>query len=331
MPTNSQPPVQPAKVDKSQDARALFDEIQNAAKEKKFKYAEELRKQLISLYPMAFTEIVKSSSIIEAEKTAGIDASHLALWANLYDSLNEEERNCIYYCLKKFVVPPKKMLLKYGATNNRLFFIESGQVTTFVPKSGKNIVLAQLEGGEILGEHAFTVIALCPISAITGSEVQLYCLERDATDDWEESYPDLLTKLVSFCKHNGRTDRILQKKSMEPRQQKKILADGDVTAILLTEEGQKSQHVFHGKLSDISPIGTCFTVPDLKERTARALLAKSFHLTIAWMRSDGEVKFSPSGRVESVSCGFNDVYSLHVRFTEPQPEQLFSRVITRIL
>ena len=122
----------------------LFLEIQSALKKGKIVHAEKLREKLLSSNPMALTEIIKSGEFIEKAKSANIDKDHLAIWDSLYGTLSEEEKNCLFYSLKKVIIPPKKILLAKGSYNNRLFFIDKGKVSILQPKGDKHIVLAQL-------------------------------------------------------------------------------------------------------------------------------------------------------------------------------------------
>ena len=307
-------PGQPAQEDTSQIIKKLFADIQVAAKAKDFKLAEELREKLIEINPMAISEIIKSSEIIEKEKTAGIDKDHLVTWARLYDGLSDEERNCLYYSMKKYVVPEKKMLLTHGAMNNRLFLIDRGLVTIFFPKEGKNVVLAQIGRGDILGEYTFSTISLCSASAITHTEVELMVLDGGAADGWEDKYPGLYEKLIDFCLKSGRVDEILRIKKLEKRRYERFPAEGRVTATLLTREGKKSEVVFHGGLSDISVSGTCFTIRCSKKATARALLARYMLLSICSDEGENVATVSAIGRVVRVSFHLYEDYSVHVQF-----------------
>ena len=310
------PTGQTGQEDKAHTVKKLFAEIQVAAKARDFKLADELHEKLIATDSMALSEIIKSSQIIDEEKTAGIDRDHLAIWGGLYESLSDEERNCLYYSMKKYVLPPKKIILTHGAMNNRLFLIDRGQVTIFFPKDGHNVVLAQLGRGDILGEYTFSTISLCSASAITHSEVELRCLESSAADGWEEKYPGLYGKLIDFCMKSGRVDEIIRNKKMEKRRHERFPGAGRVKATLLTKEGQKSEIVFNGGLSDISVAGACFTMRCSKKATARALLARYLLLSIAGTQGEASPTLSAIGRVIRVSFHLYDDYSVHVNFNK---------------
>lgn len=306
----------------------MLSEIEAAARARNFKLAEELHESLVVNYPMALREIIKASGIIEDEKTAGIDQVHLALWGKLYDSLSDEERNCLYYSMKRYVLRPKTMILTHGQVNNRLFLIERGQITIFFKKDGKSYVLAQLGPGDILGEYTFSTISLCSASAISHTEVQLMCLESKAADGWEDRFPGLYEKLIDFCMKEGKVDEILRNKKLEKRTHHRFPASGRVKAILLTKDGSKSDVVFGGGLSDISVSGACFSMRCAKRSTARALLARHLFLVIAGDQEQNPVTISTRSRVVRVSFHLYGDFSVHVNFDKELAEESVKRFAT---
>ena len=322
-------PANPAPLsaeEKSRLVKKIVAEVEIAAKARDFRRADALRDKLVEVDPMALGEIIKVNGMIDEEKTAAIDRDHLARWSKLYDDLSEEERNCLFYSMKKVVVPPKKLLLSHGSMNSRLFFIDRGQVTIFFPKGDQNIVLAQLGRGDILGEYTFATISLCSASAVTHSEVELMYLDSSVTGSWEEQYPGLYEKLIDFCLKNGRVDEIIRNKKMEKRQHVRYLAEGVVNATVLNREGQKSDIVFRGGLTDISMAGTCFSIRCGKKATARALLARHMLLSFACGTEENPIAFQAIGKVVRVSFHLYDDYSVHVQFNKQLPEEHIRKV-----
>ena len=320
------PSTEPADVDKTQIVKKLFSEIQAAVKEGNIVRAEELRDKLLIANPMALGEIIKSAELIEEVKTAKIDKDHLAVWDKLYGSLSQEEKNCLYYSLKKVTVPPQKVILAQGAFNTRLFFIDNGQVTISLPKGDKHIVLAQLGRGDILGEYTFTTISLCSATAVSQTEVQLMYLDSSAADGWENNQPGLYDKLVDFCIKYGRVDDIIKRKKLEKRNATRYSIEGRITATLLTREGKKTETYFRGVLSDLSTTGTCFSIKCSNKTTARALLARHLFLSFSFERGDKKINFSAVGKVVGVSFYLYNDYSVHMRFIKHLQEELIQQV-----
>lgn len=312
--------------EKSRLVNHLVGAIEVAVGARDFQQADVLRNKLIAVDPMALGEIIKVNGLIEEAKTAAFDHDHLAIWTKLYDNLSEEERNGLFYSMKKMVVPAKKLLFSHGTKSDRLFLIEQGQVLIFFPKNGQNIILAQMGRGDILGGCTFTTISLCPASAVTHTEVHLMCLEGGAIKELDDKFPGLFDKLIEFCTTNGRVDEIVRNKRMEKREFVRYLAEGLVSAIVLTNEGQKTEAVFRGELANISMAGACFAARISKKATARALLARHLHLSFSCGAKDNPITFKVVGRVVRVSSHLYDDYSIHVRFTKQLPEELIGKI-----
>ncbi len=271
----------PDRKETVQDAKALLAEITHLARDRKFSQAEALREQLMEADPSALSEIIKSADIIEKEKTAGLDPDHLAMWDRLYQELNEEETNCLFYSLKKIVVPPKKRILAHGGYNTRLYFIEKGTVTVFSQKDGKNKMIAQLGRGDLLGEYTFTTISVCSASVVSKTEIHLRYLESSATDEWHQEQPGLYEKLTRFCTQYGQVNVIEDRRKHEEEGMEHHTVDGMVVAYPLTKEGKRSTTYFRGGLTQISTDGCCFEIKSSKKETVRALLAKNLFMALA--------------------------------------------------
>ncbi len=298
----------------AQLVQSLVKQIVQAVDEKDFSKADNLREELILKEPTALSEIIKTDSIIEEAKTAALDKEHLATWHKLYENLSEEEVNCLFYSMKKVVVPARKRILAHGGMNKKLFFIDKGQVTVYLPKEEKNIVIAQLGRGDLLGEYTFATISLCSASVVSSTDVELRYLENDVALSWFDKQPVLYEKIIQFCNEHGRIEQILRSKKLEKRTNRRFSAKGLITGVLLTGEGTRTDSVIKGVLSDISLSGCCFDTRISKQETARAMLAKHFHFTMKREISGKQVQRQMAGKVVKVSSHLHGDYSLHVRF-----------------
>ncbi|MBM9604625.1 cyclic nucleotide-binding domain-containing protein [Desulfopila inferna] len=309
--------------------KKLFDEIEAAAKSRDFKSAEALREKLLETDATALTEIIKSAEIIEQEKAAGIDKDHLAIWDSLYSTLTQEEKNGLFYSMKRVVVPPKKIILSHGAYNTRLFFIDQGKVTIIFPRKGKNTVLAQLGKGNILGEYSFTSISLCSATAVSHTEVVLYCLENSATDSWHEELPGLYEKIIDFCIKHGSLEDISRWKSMEKRNKPRYPLSGPLKGSLLDKEGNKTETYFRGMLTDISVEGCAFEIKLSKKATARALLARHLLLQVTFEVNDSPVEFEMVGKVVKVTFFMHNDYCIHIMFDKSLKKATLGEILSK--
>jgi hypothetical protein len=307
----------------------LFNEIEAAAISRDFQRAEALREKLMTENPTALRHIIKSAEIIEQEKTAGIDRDHLATWDSLYSTLTQEEKTGLFYSMKKVVVPPKKIILSHGAYNTRLFFIDQGKVTIIFPRKGKNTVLAQLGKGNILGEYSFTSISLCSATAVSHTEVVLYCLENSATDNWHTDYPGLYEKIIDFCIKHGSLEDISRWKSLEKRNKPRYPLSGPVKGYLLNKEGRKTETYFRGVLADISTEGCGFDIKLSKKATARALLARHLLLDFSFEIEGAPFEFEMTGKIVKLSFYMHSDYCIHVSFDKPLKKAVLAKILPR--
>jgi hypothetical protein len=312
------------KAEQTQRARTveqLVAAIVAAAEARDFRRADEVHAELLAAFPAALSDIIKAANIIEEEKSAAIEKDHLLMWHKLYQTLSDEERNCLYYSMKKHLLPPKTLILAHRAVNDRLFLIEQGQVIIFRKKDGKNVVLAQLGPGDILGEYTFSNISLCSASAITRTPVQLRCLENRHTDAWEDKHPGLYEKLIDFCLKGGKVDEILKNRRLEKQRNERYPAEGRAKLTFLTAEGKPSDLVFGASLVDISLSGACLGIRFAQKATARSLLDKQLVLHLAADRGSPPPTLSFLARVVRVSFLLYGDYTIHVSFSELQTEE----------
>jgi CRP-like cAMP-binding protein len=318
---SSQPKGKAEQPQKARTVDELVAVIVQAVSVRDFRRADETHAELVATFPAALSDIIRAANIIEEEKSAAIEKDHLLRWRKLYQTLSDEERNCLYYSMKKHLLPPKTLILAHRAVNDRLFLIEQGQVIIFRKKDGKNVVLAQLGPGDILGEYTFSHISLCSASAITRTPVQLRCLESRHTDTWEDKHPGLYEKLLDFCLKGGKVDEILKNKRLEKQRFERYPAEGRAKLTFLTAEGKPSDLVFGGSLADISLSGACLGIRFAKKATARSLLDKQLVLHLAADRGSPPFKLSLFARVVRVSFLLYGDYTIHVSFSELQTEE----------
>ena len=317
MVTPSHPPS--PEQDLGQQTEKIFRAIETALQNKEITRAEALREQLIETNPMALTEIIKSAELIEKTKTANRDKDHFAIWDKLYSTLTEEEKNGLFYSLKKVIVPPKKILLAQGSLNSRLFFIDRGTVSVCQPKGKKLAVLAQLGRGDILGEYTFATIALCSATAVTSSEVHLMYLENSATADWNDIHPELYNKIIDYCMKNGQVDAILRRKKLKKQQTTSYAVSGQVAACLLDKNMEKTDTRFRGNISELSVYGTSLGIKCSNKETARALLGKKLLLNFFFKEENTTIK--TVGRIEEITFHLYNDYTLHIQFSNKLSEK----------
>lgn len=303
--------------------QALYDLIVVYAKAKNFHKAETLRERLMDVNSMALTEIIKSAEIIEAEKTASIDKKHQEIWKDLYDLLTREEGNYLYHSLEKVDLDPDQTVITQGKGNDKLFFIDSGNMKITFKQEDTLEFVKEVGPGETVGQDTFFSISLCTTSVTSASGVQTKYLPRSGFDKISEQYPGFSDKLESFCRKKEGTplEEILKNKEVERRQHKRVKFSGKVTTQLLNNDGKPLSTPFSGFIDDISKGGLSFSIKCSKQSTARMLLGRPAQITLEGQSPDG-----PKGPqfVCQIVCLkhhlFND-YSVHVRLGKNLTDQ----------
>ena len=322
-----EPSKDPAAKKSPSTIEQICAQITTAVEACNFQEAERLRDELIATDPLAISEAIKTAELIEKAMSATIDKEHVAIWPELYDQLTIEERNCLFHSMDKYVLPERRMLLKYGSLNNRLFFIEKGQVTVAIPQGEKQFkVVAQLGRGDVLGEYTFATIALCSATAVTKTPVQIRCLEGTKAEGWEDKQPGLLNKVMDFCLKHGQIETIAERKETESHTHQRYHVPGKVKAVLLDKSGQETEVVFNGELEEMSRSGASFAIHCKKRETVKQLLTRSFALRFVCGEKGREISFSTVGKVVRVSFLLYNDYLLHIGFHKALPAELDARL-----
>jgi CRP-like cAMP-binding protein len=315
----------PMKSDENTDEMLtrFVTDIASAVEVGDFQTAKSLRDKLIESNPMAISEGIKTAEMIEDGMSAAIDLEHLAIWPGLYDQLSIEERNCLFFSMKLYVLPEKRLLLKYGSVNSRLFFLEQGNVSVAIPQDDNKFkIVTQLGRGDIIGDYTFATMALCSASVVTKTTVQVRCLEGHLAEKWDEEHPGLYAKVMAFCTHREQVEEIIARKELEMHHNPRHSVGGLVKSVLLDEKDQATDVTFNGELEEISRSGCSFTIHCNSSSIVKNLLARSFSLNFICSKRDKDIKFSCMGKVVKVSAILHNDYQLHVSFQTYLPEHI---------
>lgn len=305
-----------------QDSEILAGRVRELASKGAFKEAEAVREELMNQDAMALSLIVSTAEFIEEQKTKFLDQKHLELWGKLYEDFSPEEINCLFYSLEKNTVAKGKLLMAQGKTNNRLFFLESGEVSVFYRQDGKYLTLLKLAAGDILGEDTFFEIALSSLSAGTLSEVSLRSLDRKEAQSWQDKIPGLYEKLGDYCRKYGRHEEASSQKDLDRRTTIRYPVSGVATAHILDQQRKKTSAYFKGGIVDISRSGICFTMKCSKPETARALLSRQLEISVAF-KGDEDNPFQTRGTIVKVAFHLHTDYTVHVNLLQTIDEKRF--------
>jgi CRP-like cAMP-binding protein len=305
--------------------KLLLDMIVKYAKQKDFEKADLLRDKLMEVNPMALTEIVKSSEVIEEEKNAVIDQDRLKTWSELYDKLNQAETHALYFAMKSAELDANETVFQQGETISRLYFINSGKIKLITKEEGKEIPIKELGTGDIFGQDTFFSLTVCTVSAITISKVELDFLEKEIVTKWDKDFPGLNQKINDYCLKLENTSEMLSKQGKSRRAYERINISGRVSMQVLDEAGSPVREPITGSLADISMGGLSFYIKTTKEKADKMFLDQKVNIKFKIKTDDSEHKVDQMGMVVGVIPHLYD-YSVHIKFDNILDEKMIQDI-----
>ena len=306
----------------------LFKLIVQCAGEKNFIKADELRDRLLEVDPMALDEIISSAEIIEEGKSQALDPIHMQIWSKLYDMLNTEEKNELYFSTQDLIVGINHTIFSQGKLNTNLYFINQGQLKLIYNDKAGDVLLYTLGPGQLAGQENFFSNTVCTTSLVSLSNVNLKYITKDSLLRWKEELPTLEQKLANFCANFPTATSLLQNKKMDRRALKRIKLSGKGLIKLLNRKGEPIGKAFKGLLSDISAGGLSFELRISKEETARLLLGRRISVSFNISKNIPTQMIDKNGIIVGVySFPFED-YSIHVKFDKMLDQSVVNAIET---
>ncbi|MDK9707451.1 MAG: cyclic nucleotide-binding domain-containing protein [Desulforhopalus sp.] len=302
--------------------------IEKSARARNFFQAESLREWLVEIDPNAFGSIIQAAEIIDREKMAAIDKSHLEIWSALYECLTSEEFSAVYYGQKHTKYQGEEIIVSQGSLQTSLFFINSGKVKLYFEDKGKEVLVKTMGSGEIFGAGAFFEASIWTISVACVSPSDISVLKLDKLQEWSEEFPGLESKLHDFCRKFEKIDEFIKKSSRDRRNQERFALAGRASTTLLDTSGQSIGVSAMAELADISIGGLSYTVRISKKENARLLLGRKVQVKLPAGEKSGEFVqiIGDILAVRSTYAVEND-YSVHVRFDSKLKDRKVQEII----
>jgi CRP-like cAMP-binding protein len=303
-----------AKGDSDAAVKLLYRMIVQCAEEKNFTKAEQFRERMLEVDPMALNEIISSAEIIEESKSQSLDPIHMQIWSSLYDTLNTEEKNELFYSMKDATLGINQPVFLQGKLNTNLYFINQGQLKVIYQDKSGDVLLNTLSPGQLAGQENFFTNTICTTSLITLGNVNIKYLEKDALLKWKKEFPNLEQKLSDFCAGFQNATALLQSKKMDRRTLKRVKISGKGLIKLLNRAGEPIGKSFKGDLADISVGGLSFEIRISKEETARLLLGRRINIAFNYSKSIPNIMIDQNGIIVGIYPYPFEDYSIHVKF-----------------
>ena len=132
---------------------------------KDFWHAKDCYNRLMDVNPLALSEIIRVADFIERAVYENINADHRTAWKDLYSDLSREMAVNFYLSLEEVGLKQGDELYKQHDLNNKLFFIESGNLGLYAETKFSTIRLATLHAGDMAGIEGFLHTAYCSNTA----------------------------------------------------------------------------------------------------------------------------------------------------------------------
>lgn len=309
--------------------KLLFELITVCAKEKNFKAAEALRERIFEIDPLALTEIIRSGEIIEEEKNEAIDRGHREIWSRLYETLDLEEANALYFSQKNAVFEANTAIFTQSEWKPRLFFINRGRLKMVYRMGSREVLLKIVNPGQMVGEDTFFASSFCTTTMIALTQVQLSYLEVDILKDWKTSFPVLESKLQEFASKTESVTELLRARDLDRRSLKRVNVWGKGDVNLLSPAGNPVGKPFKADLCDISQGGVCFLVRITKKETASLLLGQKIAIDYLHPRLEGHERIRQNGIIVAVRFHPFEDCAINVRFDSLLSEktiEVFQRI-----
>ncbi|MFH1480939.1 MAG: cyclic nucleotide-binding domain-containing protein, partial [Pseudomonadota bacterium] len=283
------------------------------------------KEKLLEVDPMALNEIIKSNEIIEEEKSASIDQDYLNIWPELYKTLTREETNTLFYAMKSATYDANKSIFLQGESTSKLYFIYKGRLKMVFNQKDEEILIKELNPGDILGDDTFFYLTVCTTSAITLSRVELHFLEKGILTKWENEFSGIEPRLRDHCLGFEKIADLLKKRGLDRRSQKRVKISSKVSCQAIDASGSPIGQSIRGTLSDMSTGGLSFYLNIPKEKAAKMFLEPKLNIKFTLNEGESKKRIDQHGVVVAVLSHLYD-YSIHFKFDKMLDEKMIERI-----
>jgi CRP-like cAMP-binding protein len=277
---------------------------------------------------MALGEIVKTGDIIDEEKNNAVVNDYMNIWANLYEKLTPDEANALFYSIKTRDYGPDHTLISQHDTNNRLFFVNRGQLKIAYTKGMEEFFIKMIGAGDLGGEDTFFGISMSTTSLITLSNVRVGYIDRDTMQMLKVKYPDLENKLMQYSAKGAGVNELVTKKGLDRRIQKRVTLAGRTLVQMLDTTEKPIGKPFRGSIVDISTGGISFVIKTENKDTARMMLGRKLNMAIGILTKQDPIQIAGKGTIIGAKEKKSAQFSLHLKFEIPIVESQMMEIVT---
>ena len=305
-----------ANNDTQSAAELLLELIKTAIANTDFPQAESWRDKLYEVAPDALSETVIANELIEEGRGQAIDQKHLGIFRALYNRLDPEETNALYFALKSMKVKALEPVYRQGEFASNLHLVQDGRLKLVYndPRSEKEIFLKELYPGDVANVEPFFSFTGNTVTMVAQSDATLMVLEKSVLTEWKDTLPTLETKLADYCQPQENIRALVQKAGLNIRAHSRLLTNLKTMVQLLGPDGRPSRPPFSVNLHDISLGGLCYeTRMDRKEEAAK-LLGTRLHMQADYITPHGKQTMQRKGKIVAVRLQPFGASTIHIQF-----------------
>jgi CRP-like cAMP-binding protein len=285
------------------------------AKKRNFTESEAFRDRLYEIDSMALSRIVEINEIIDAEKNKSITTDDRKVWSHFFEGLPPNQANAFFVALSKEVIESETLILKQGSSNDRLFFIDQGQVKLYYSDQQKELLIARLGSGDVFGEDTFFSVNVCTSSVKALTQTHLRYIDKKVFDKLKAAHSMLDSNLKKICGAGRSVFNRLRQKGIDRRSCKRVNLNTKISFQILASHAPNAMpRAVRAELWDISKGGLSFYFQSKNPHAVQNLIGQNIGVRFD-LNIKGTVKtVALSGVVHGVQSHPLDEYSVHLKF-----------------
>lgn len=280
---------------------------------KDYKHAKDCYNKIMAVNPLALSEIIRIGDFIERSAYDNIDSEHKTTWTELYRELPREVIVDFYTELEAVLLKPGEVLFRQRDINDRLFFIDSGNIGIYIETKFVKTPLTILRPGELVGIEGFLFNTYCSNTAQAESPTVLRALKVSDYQQWPSTFNILSGKINSMVeKQRERVSDIIKKTDIQRRRHERYTPNHQVSVKINFPAFNKN---FQTELINVS-LGGAEVLGHIDSGLFRQLLGCETELNYATKKESNESVFNKSYMAEVVNVvpKYNHNYSVHLQF-----------------
>lgn len=277
---------------------------------KDYRHAKDCYNKILAVNPLALSEIIRIGDFIERSVYESIDVEHKTTWTEFYKDLSREVIVDFYTELEVVPLRAGEALFRQRDINDRLFFIDSGNIGLYIETKFAKTLLTILSPGEFVGVEGFLCNSYCSGTAQAESPTVLRALKLSDYQQWPPAFNMLSGKINTMVvKQRERVSAMIKKTDIQRRRHERYTPHERVSVKVNFPAFNKN---FQTELVNVS-LGGAAVLGHIDSALFRQLLGSATELNYA-AKNENVFDKSFKAEVVGVEPKYNHNYSVHLQF-----------------